>query len=128
MMAPDEILHVKTFFEKGRSERFAEMGDKEKSRAKWTDKLNHAPGLKPDHASWLPSNVDIIAQLKQKGAPETCTIISNSSRLDGKRMRLEEAIEEVKRDGWGSVLICIPGKLGYYYGESGELRALLTRP
>lgn len=127
-MTQDEILHVKTFFEKGRSERFAEMGDKEKPRAKWTDKLNHAPGLKPEHASWLPSNADIVTQLKQKGAPETCSIISNSSRLDGKSMPLEEAVEEVKRDGWGSVLICIPGKLGYYYGESGERRALLTRP
>jgi len=126
-MTPDEILQVKTFFEMNRFERFAEMGGKEKPRAKWTDKLNHAPGLKPEHASWLSSNADISAQLKQKGAPETCSIISNSSRLDGKSMRLEEAIEEVQRDGWGSILICIPGKLGYYYGESGERRALLTR-
>ena len=127
-MTQDEILHVKTFFVKGRSERFAEMGDKEKSRAKWTDKLNHAPGLKPEHTSWLPSNADIVVLLKQLGAPETCSIISNSSRLDGKSMQLVEAIEEVKHDGWGSALICIPGKLGYYYGESGERRALLTRP
>ena len=127
-MNTDEILHVKAFFEKGRSERFAEMGDKEKTRSKWTDKLNHSPGLKPEHTTWLPSNADILTQLKQKGAPQTCSIISNSSRLDGKSMDLEEAIKEVKHDGWGSVLICIPGKLGYYYGESGEQRALLTRP
>ena len=127
-MREDEILHVKAFFEKGRSERFAEMGDKEKQRSKWTDKLNHSPGLKAEHVSWLPSNADIITELKKKGAPDTCSIISNSSRLDGEKMPLEEAIKEVKQDGWGSVLICIPGKLGYYYGESGERSALLTRP
>ena len=126
-MTEDEVHHVKAFFEKGRSERFAEMGDKEKQRSKWTDKLNHSPGLKAEHVSWLPSNADIINELKKKGAPDTCSIISNSTRLDGKKMSLEEAIKEVKQDGWGTVLICIPGKLGYYYGESGERRALLTR-
>jgi len=128
MMTEDEILHVKAFFEKGRSERFAEIGDKEKQRAKWTDKLNHSPGFKSEHIFWLPSKTDIFAELKKKGAPDTCAIISNSSRLDGKKMPLEEAIKEVQHDGWGSILICIPGKLGYYYGESGERRGLLTRP
>lgn len=127
-MSDDEILHVKAFFQKGRAERFAEMGDKEKHRAKWTDKLNHSPGLKPEHVSWLPSNADIITELKKKGAPATCSIISNSTRLDGTKMPLEEAIKGVKEDGWGSIVICIPGRLGYYYGESGERRGLLTRP
>lgn len=127
-MTEDEILHVKAFFEKGRAERFAETGDKEKQRAKWTDKLNHSPGVKPEYVSWLPSNADIITELKKNGAPDTCSIISNSARLDGTKMTLEEAIKGVKADGWGSVLICIPGKLGYYYGESGERRGILARP
>lgn len=127
-MTEDEVLHVKAFFEKGRSERFAVMGDKEKQRSKWTDKLNHSSGLKPEYVSWRPPSADIITELKKKGAPDACSIISNSSRLDGKKLPLEEAIKEVKQDGWGSVLICIPGKLGYYYAESGERRGLLTRP
>lgn len=126
-MTTDEIIHINVFFEKSRAARFAEVAEKEKQRAKWTDKLNHSPGLKPEFAIWLPSNAPILEQLKQKGAPEACSIISSSSRLDGKSMRLEEAIEAVKVDGWGSVIICITGKLGYYYGERGERRALLIK-
>ncbi|MHC4563719.1 MAG: hypothetical protein ACYS8X_13240 [Planctomycetota bacterium] len=42
-------------------------------------------------------------------------------------MPLGEALDEIELEMQGTLVDCIPGRLAYYYGESGEQRVLLER-
>jgi hypothetical protein len=61
----------------------------------------------------------ICAILRSLGAPETCYLISEHSSYDGKELSLLAAIKEIigNGDGMGSVISCLPGRLGYFEGE-----------
>lgn len=56
-----------------------------------------------------------------------CYVVSDASDIDGQEMPLAEAIEAIELRGWGALISCIPGELGYYYDECGARRALLMR-
>jgi|GEM_PF-3638844 len=53
--------------------------------------------------------------------------MSSVEQLDGRVYTLEVAVRRVEEAGWGSLVVCIPGQLAYYYDELGERRALLLR-
>jgi len=57
--------------------------------------------------------------LRRLGAPETCHIISEG-KLDGEEMHLGSALKEVVGGGLGTVISCVPGRLGYFEGELRE--------
>lgn len=58
------------------------------------------------------------------GAPKTCHVIGGEH--DGEDMELLAALKAIVGYGRGTVLSCIPGKLGYFEGEIQE-RFLLVR-
>lgn len=122
-----EELIIKNFFQRTRRERYFEIRNKEKQRSKWLDKLNHTPGLETRYTTWLTPKDDAFSILKSKGAPEKCFVISCFDEIDKKEMKLLEAIEKTKISGWGTIIGCIPGKLGFYYGELGESSAIIER-
>jgi hypothetical protein len=64
----------------------------------------------------------IYAILRSLGAPDTCHLISEHSNFDGKEMELLAALKEIigNGDGMGSVISCLPGRLGYFEGEWKE--------
>jgi hypothetical protein len=50
--------------------------------------------------------------------------------LDGKTLPLAKAVNDVEimpKNGWGTIVSCIPGELAYYYDEEGERYAILQR-
>ncbi len=53
------------------------------------------------------------------GAPDTCHVISEG-RFDGQEMELLAALEETVGSGFGTVISCLPGRLGYFEGEMRE--------
>jgi hypothetical protein len=59
--------------------------------------------------------------LHSKGAGKTCWVISGNSKMDGREMDLEAALENVVGSDWGTILSCIPGKLAYFKGEYDSL-------
>ena len=63
--------------------------------------------------------------LRSKGASDTCWVISEDASRDGKEVELSEALHETIGAGMGTVLSCIPGKLGYF--EDEDQRRLLER-
>ena len=126
---PHERAIVETFFVAGRQERYFTIRNNKLRRRKWLDKLNHTPGLNERYVHWIDSNTDVLAVLRGKGAPDICYVISCSQEIDRREMQLEEALAETEILGWGTVIGCIPGALGYYYGEMGsKLRAILEKP
>lgn len=59
----------------------------------------------------------LLRHLTQRHAPETCYVISTIAELDGQHVRLAEALEKVVGFGLPSIVICLPGILGYFEAE-----------
>ena len=58
--------------------------------------------------------------LRGLGAPDTCYLISEDTKFDGKEMELLAALKQIVGYGMGTVISCIPGRLGYFEGELKE--------
>jgi hypothetical protein len=63
--------------------------------------------------------------LRQHGAPAECHVISTDGELDGRELPLDAVLGQIVGVGGGSLLSCIPGRLGYFEGESE--RYILSR-
>ena len=118
---------VDAFIIPAKRKRYKELLAKRKRRAKLLDGLNHCSDFDPRYAIEIPSKTDVVAMLRSRGAPESCHVISDVEDLDGRRMPLQEAIDEAEANMQGMLIGCIPGRLAYYYGEAGEQRLLLER-
>lgn len=126
-MHPDEETFIRSFIVAHRRPRWLQLLASEKRRNEMLDRLNHCAEFDPRHVRWLASNADVVGLLRSRGAPDTCRVLSYVSELDGREMPLEEVVDSLYEYGWGTVLICIPGRLAYYYDECGSRRALLER-
>jgi hypothetical protein len=73
-------------------------------------------------------NERIYEELRRRGAPDECYVMSASSVLDGQQVALRDALDDVV--GWhdGTFISCIPGKLAYFEGEELNERYILERP
>lgn len=82
----------------------------------------HPRGTRAKHERHFDS---LYLLLVEAGAPATCFVVSDGV-LDGRRMSLREAVEQLTRSGAGFIS-CIPGRLGLYVGEKGSSVFLLSR-
>lgn len=96
-------------------------------RGKLRRGLDHLRDLDQRYTTPLPSHADVCRTLQDLGAPQRCYVLSSTARLDGRDLPLREAIDEIERSMCGALVSCVPGTLGYYYGESGERRLVLCR-
>ncbi len=100
-------------------------------RRKFRAQLAHFRGLDSRFAQLVPSNQqsanEIERLLKEKGAPKACYVVSEDPQLDGREMLLSDALDRIVGSGTGSLVLCIPGHLGYYEGELPKERYLLIR-
>ena len=126
MQTLEEAL-VDAFIVPAKRERYKGLLANRKRRAKLLDGLNHCHDFDPRYVTEIPSNSDVVALLRSRGAPESCHIISDVNELDGKRMLLQNAIDETEARMCGTLIGCVRGRLAYYYGEAGEQRLLLER-
>jgi len=111
-----------------RRERYRFLLGDPKRRREGLDRLNHCRDLDERHATWLPSNADVVGMLRDAGAPEQAYVISATPAIDGRTMALADAVREAAMGGWGTLVSCLPGRLAFYYDELGERRAILRRP
>jgi hypothetical protein len=126
-MNEDEEALLGAFIVRGKRARYIELLGNKKRRAQVTDGLNHCQDLDPRYSTPVPSAANIVSLLRAKGAPDTCCVISDIRGIDGRKMALQEAVDIIEREGWGTLLGCIPGRLAYYYGEEGEQRLILEK-
>ena len=118
---------VEAFIVPTKRERYRSLLANPKRRKKILDGLNHLTDLDPRYRTPVPSTTDIAGRLRKLGAPDRCHLVSNVSELDGREMKLEEAVEAAEFGYQGTLVGCIPGELAYYYGEGGEERVILHR-
>lgn len=127
----EEKSIINAFIIKGKRQRTLELLTNPKRRDKILDLLNHFDDFDPRVTKKIPANQqnieDILKTLKDKGAPLHCYIISSNRDLDQKRLKLQDALKLIFASFQGSVLSCIPGKLGYYEGEMSGDRCILEK-
>lgn len=126
-----EEMLARSFIVPDKKDRYLSLLGSRKGRKKIVDGLNHHTHLDRRYAHLLPAgqqNVPAIEKmLKQKGAPETCYIMSSDPDIDGKEMELHEALMIVVDSNIGTVVSCIAGKLGYFEFEDMGERYILER-
>ena len=72
------------------------------------------------------SAAGISGILRARGAPAACYLVSESADFDGRTMALSDALDAVVGAGYGTLVSCIPGRLGYYEGEGPSDRRVLS--
>ena len=103
----------------------------ETARTKALSILYHGPVVDERFATLVPAaRADVVfpwilAELRRRGAPDLCYVISNDDELDGRSMPLEAALAGVYCGDMGAIISCIPGKLAYYEGEDPGERYIL---
>jgi hypothetical protein len=120
---------VKAFIDPNRTERYLEFITSPKKRVKLIKELAHFKALNPAFMVPIPTNQRnvsaIIELLKAKGAGPSCWVISENPKLDGREMDLETALKETVGYQMGTLISCVPGRLGYF--EDEDLRCILER-
>jgi hypothetical protein len=129
--AEHEESFVRAFVVPAKRQRLVELLSKPKRRKNVLDTLAHFTDLDPRFQIPIPSFAQsapaIEGLLRGRGAPGECYVISESAALDGRFLALAEALRLIVGQGMGTLLSCIPGRLGYYEGEGPEDRCLLER-
>ena len=135
-----EQAMVKAFISRDKQERFLTFLSRPKSRKKFTQELAHFRWFDPRFAAAIPWKVDpnlglwqrhvqgienVHRLLKSKGAGKTCWAMSADANLDGKELELESVLERVIDSDTGTILSCLPGRLGFFSGEDEKF--LLAR-
>jgi hypothetical protein len=100
-----------------RKDATAELGESRNLDSRWRIPL--APSEQ--------SLAGIERLLRARGAGADCLVISENAALDGRRMPLAEALQDVVGYGMGTIVSCVPGKLAYFEGEGPSDRFILVR-
>ena len=136
---PDDSAHtweheqalVLAFIKPQKQQRWLEFLANPKRRGDILKTLPHLRDLDERFAHRIPSaqqtTAGILDLLRSHGAPVECYLVSESSELDGRSLSLDEALGAVIGMGMGTLVSCIPGRLGYFEGESQGARYLLER-
>jgi len=119
------------FLEKSRRVRFKEILKTKAGRQKWIQRLHHFNDLDPNMSYNVhrekQTYADLLEILIKQGAPKICSVMSPLSALDGQDVALTDVLSEIKGgDDYGSLICCIPSKLGLYYGEDRYRIILLS--
>lgn len=111
--------------------RYLSLLESKSGRKKILNGFNHCRDLDPRFARRVPDNqssagsIEVI--LRQKGAPDTCHVISDNPDIDGQETALSEALSKTVGMDAGTLISCIPGKLAYFEMEGFDGRYILER-
>lgn len=128
-----EALFVASFIQKERRERALSLLRHPTKRREFTDNLAHFKWLDARFAQRITANIahtpsELVALLKQHGAPPFVWVISEDRTLDGQQLPLAEAMTPIWGGNRGTVLSCLPGKLAFFRGEEMKSEYLLEHP
>ncbi len=111
--------------------RYLSLLESKSGRKKILNGFNHCCDLDPRFAHRIPSNQSSAASiehiLRQKGAPDTCYVMSDNPNIDGREMPLTEALSKIVGMDAGTLVSCVPGKLAYFEMEGFDGRFVLER-
>lgn len=135
-----ERATIRAFVEPSKQERFLGFLSQPRTRKKFIKDLNNFRWFDQRFATAIVWKVDptlrlwkrhlqgmanIYHLLQSKGAGKSCYVMSGDKELDARELDLEWVLERVVDGEVGTILSCIPGKLGLYAAEDELL--LLSR-
>ena len=127
-----EEVTLRAFIRRERAERYVALLKTRTRRKKLIAEFDHLYDLDGRYIRPVEKKDQspgrVYELLRQRGAPQRCYVMSASSELDGQETDLRAALEETVCYGTGTLISCVPGKLGYYEGEDMEARYILERP
>jgi hypothetical protein len=124
-----EVETIRAFVAKTKRERYVGFVSNEKRRNEFARNLAHWDDfdsrwiIRIAPSSQNPEGIHTI--LKAHGAPELCNAISEFTELDGKELRLIDALKRIVGSQMGTILCCQPGRLAYF--ENEDSRFILER-
>jgi len=115
---PFEEATLRAFVALSKRDRLLTLLGSPKRRRKALEALNHFDDWDERFAQPVKSSADILALLRQAGAPAECHVISDDDELDGRSMPLDDAVRACEEFDFASILCCIPGKLAFFFDEA----------
>lgn len=120
----EEEAFVKRFIIQNKRERYLSYLANPKKRHTFLNVLYHCGDIVWSLATEIfprDSSADQIEQfLKQRGAGETCYVISVHQELDRQVIPLNEVLNALHYDFEVAIVCCLTGRLAYYKAEDGE--------
>ena len=117
-----ETALVNAFVVRERRARVIELLRNSRRRIKVLNQLYHFRDLDPRFLVSVPPARQraeaLAALLAERGAPAECHLISTTRELDGRDLPLDVVLRQIVGVGGGNLVSCIPGRLGYFEGES----------
>jgi len=124
-MNPHEQAFVESFIQSDRRERFLAALANPKSRAIFNRELHHPrsnfllnkyvePVVPSQHFTRF-----ITPKLRGMGAPDDCWVFGNY--IDGRQMKLAEALDALLGMGTGTIVSCLPGRLAFFENEDDRV-------
>ena len=116
-----EEAFIDLFIKKDKQERYRFKLAGKKHRKEMLDSLNHHLDFREDRALKLKAcerNHDwILNSLKNVGTANACNLIADGCELDGERLDLEEGVNILLTNPWGTILICDQPRCAFYKEE-----------
>lgn len=112
-----EEATVRAFLAPARRERWLALLASARRRREVLDALNHGDVLDGRFATAVAPSVDLADLLRRHGAPARCYAISDDPLLDQRSLPVEVALARVSRTNQGTILCCLPGRLGLLIQE-----------
>jgi hypothetical protein len=127
-----ETALVNAFISPNRQPRYLDRLKSAKGRRSFLhDRLYHMGDLDDRYATRIEPGGQSIERIYEllidRGAPESCHVISTTPDLDGKQIALFDALQRTFASFEGTLISCIPGRLAYYEGEDVKARYILER-
>ncbi|WP_194778657.1 hypothetical protein [Pararhodonellum marinum] len=120
-MNPDiniETKVIENYIVKSKRERYLNFIKKPKTRKKFTDELAHFSSQLDNFEEIKTSEWDVINEkLKRIKSTQDCYVISENSEIDGKRMKIDNALTETIGMGMGTLIVFGNADLVFYEGE-----------
>lgn len=111
--------------------RFRESLAPAKRRDASRSQLPHLTHLDPRFATPTEESASaLVSQLREKGAEDSCYLLSEDPDLDGRELPLAEALAVIVdgRTEHATFVSCVPAQLAYFHGAAPGERYLLELP
>jgi predicted type IV restriction endonuclease len=120
-MYPDiniESKVIENYILKSKRERYLNFIKNPKTRKKFTDELAHFSSQLENFEEIKTSEREVINEkLKRIKSTQDCYVISENSEIDGKRMKIDNALTEAIGMGMGTLIVFGNADLVFYEGE-----------
>jgi hypothetical protein len=116
-----QIETIAAFVVKQKRDRYVERVSSPKRRKQFVADLAHFADfdscfiVKIPPSSQSPAGIEAI--LRERGAPDFCSAISEISAMDNTHILLTDALKRTVGYQMGTILCCIPGHLAYFENE-----------